>query len=840
LEKEQLLYSGPLGGGQASVPHINTHKMVHLVFRYIPPLFRNSVLGRFSLALFFFCTAVTLAGSCLLLFLSFQHDQKELGATLATIHQTTEKPFSSSLYHGRNEILDYLLQGIIGIPGIDAVTIERSDGSIFTAGSLGPGPHQVHQHPIIHFENGQQANVGQISIFANSDRIIANLKNKALTLFISFSLFTLLFIGFTAWLFYLTVGENLQTVVRYAEQLTSETLDRELELGFKKSPTREDNELTRLQDALNRMRESLRQTLATLREKESYLNIIVNSSSDAIILFNREGRRIFSNDRSLERLGMTTEEAFGSTYCELAYPDQEQSTLLDNAIQQVVRQETPQQIEFHRLTPEGLLTFELLLTPHENGQGQVESVVGISRDVTNRSRAEEILHKAFRHMPLLMTISEVATGEYIEVNDRFVTITGYSREETIGTTSIELGFISPETRQQILDTLNRVGYVDNMELQLKRADGQPLHALYFAETIDTKNGRKLLSAALDLTEQNKQDAIQRELEQQLQQAIKMEAIGTLAGGIAHDFNNILAAVLGYGQMAWEKLSDTDTARKDIKQVIDAGERAAALVRQILAFSRQGQEDFKPLKIQHLLKETLKMLRSVLPTTIGIDLRINPDCGMILADATQIHQIIMNLCTNAKQAIGSNNGTIKITLDETVLTKATPCVDGSYLQPDSYLFLEVSDTGRGMDVPLQKKIFDPFFTTKSLQEGTGLGLSITLGIVQKHGGGIVLKSVPDQGSAFGIYLPLTVKDGFDQSTTKKTIAVNGTERIIVVDDDVSIAKMLKNSLSRFGYTITSFTESAECLQYVIDHKNECDLIISCSRFTRKPSKYVVSR
>ena len=361
------------------------------------------------------------------------------------------------------------------------------------------------------------------------------------------------------------------------------------------------------------------------------------------------------------------------------------------------------------------------------------------------------------------------------------------------------------------------------ELDLKRKD----NVIFQAETIVFKimndDGKITGNSAVirDITARKK-------LEFQLQQSQKMEAVGTLAGGIAHDFNNILTAILGYTELSMLALPPkADQAKSDLQEVLKACERARQLVKQILTFSRHSEHERKPLRLQYIIKEALKLLRSSLPTTIEIRQDIDDDCGPILADPTQIHQIIMNLCTNAYHAMRNHGGVLGIAL--TSIDMDANYANGVIgFQPGKYLKLEISDTGSGIKPEFIEKVFEPYFTTKKKGEGTGLGLSVVHGIVNKHGGQITVYSEPGEGTTFKIYFPMLDLDGVDSNIDnpdKKVKLPHGTERLLVVDDEDVIINLNSLILKKLGYQVTGLTSSNEALQLFTKQPDAFDLVIT---------------
>jgi len=322
---------------------------------------------------------------------------------------------------------------------------------------------------------------------------------------------------------------------------------------------------------------------------------------------------------------------------------------------------------------------------------------------------------------------------------------------------------------------------------------------------------------------NKNITTQRKLETQLQQSQKMESIGTLAGGIAHDFNNILFPIVGYSEMLLEDISEESPYRDSLNKIYKSSLRAKDLVNQILTFSRQETNELKLIKVQSIIKDALKLMRSTIPTTIKIKSYIKTDCRAIKADPTQIHQIVMNLTTNAYHAMEENGGELKVNFKEIELGEQD--LTDLELKPGIYNCLIVADTGVGMDKDLTDKIFDPFFTTKKQGKGTGMGLSVVHGIVKNMDGAIHVYSEPGKGTEFHVYLPLGDPEKKQQETNVGMSIQGGTEHILLVDDEEVILTMGTKILERLGYQVTFFTQSIEALEAFSANPDGFDLIIT---------------
>lgn len=338
----------------------------------------------------------------------------------------------------------------------------------------------------------------------------------------------------------------------------------------------------------------------------------------------------------------------------------------------------------------------------------------------------------------------------------------------------------------------------------------------------------LLGISRDITAEKLAEREKLELQDKLKQAQKMEAIGTLAGGIAHDFNNILSAIIGYTQLAQLQPDISDQLKKYLVGISKGAERARQLVRQILTFSRKNEQNHEIIVFSEVVKESLDLLRCSLPSTITIKQDLN-SCCHILADATQLHQVVMNLCTNSYHAMQETGGIIKVTLNEIeVLKNSESPLPG--MKTGRYVQLSVSDSGKGMDKAVIDRIFDPYFTTKGPEAGTGLGLAVVHGIIKNHGGVIGVESQPDIGTTINVYLPLPDTAIHPLVTGEVNNRIDAYkpgkgEQILFVDDEPEIVKTTTNLLKLHGYDVTSFTSSKEALLFYEEHKELIDLVIT---------------
>ncbi|MDQ1256932.1 MAG: hypothetical protein QG656_1532, partial [Candidatus Hydrogenedentes bacterium] len=453
-----------------------------------------------------------------------------------------------------------------------------------------------------------------------------------------------------------------------------------------------------------------------------------------------------------------------------------------------------------------------------------DSIIGrvwFFRDITEHRRVEDErarLAMAVESIPEAVIVTDTE-GTIQYVNPAFEQITGYARSETIGNNPrmLKSGKQDDAFYKRLWETVAG-GQVWSDRFVNKRKDG----TLYDEEATISP----VLDAAGHTThyvgiKRDISDRIAAELRQQ--QAQKLEAVGTLAGGIAHDFNNILGIILGYGQMLLLDLPEDSPMREEVDQILAASERAKNLVRQILTFSRHGKEERQPLRLDLIVAEAVKFLRASIPSTILIRADVDRTCPMVLADPTQMHQILMNLCTNAYHAMQDQGGELNIDLKpfqvDSVFAETHPG-----LSEGAYVLLSVSDTGSGIDPSVMNRIFDPFFTTKPQGQGTGLGLATAHGIVSSHGGVISVYSELGKGSTFHVYLP-SIESGADDAPLTDEPIRGGHENILVVDDEPALARALDATLKRFGYTVVALTNSAEALTLFRSQPRRFDLIVT---------------
>ena len=430
--------------------------------------------------------------------------------------------------------------------------------------------------------------------------------------------------------------------------------------------------------------------------------------------------------------------------------------------------------------------------------------------------------------PLPMVITD-ANQDLLFLNEKFTRLFGYTLND-IPTAQAwwHMAYPDPEYRKKVRSS---------WEAAIEEAEGSSMDIGMQVWEITTKDqnirtcefnmvplGDMSLIVMNDITDRIAVEKQRVQLEKQLQQAQKMEAVGALAGGIAHDFNNILYPLIGFAQLLKEDIPKTSPLNESVDEILQASFRAKDLVQQILSFSRQMDQEAAPIKVQSIIKEAVRLSKSIIPATISIQYNVENDCVPVMADPTQIHQLVMNLITNAYHAMEKVGGELNISLNEKTLRN--PKSYGLDLPPGSYVCLSVKDSGVGMSEKILSRIFDPYFTTKGIAKGTGLGLSVVHGIVKNYKGDIYVTSTPGKGSEFKIYFPpahaTLVKD---ETFKEKSDDLKGSGRILLVDDEPHVIKIEKTRLEKLGYRVISMENPIEAFELFSARPGDFDLVIS---------------
>lgn len=483
----------------------------------------------------------------------------------------------------------------------------------------------------------------------------------------------------------------------------------------------------------------------------------------------------------------------------------------------------------------GVVAVQHYSNPEHFQKRDLDLLVAVSDQIAvaiERKRADEAVRESEeQYRELVQSANSIILRTDLQGRIHFLNefgqqLLGYSQQELCGRKVTET--IVPETESQgrdlqevMIDLYANPHKYANFENENVCRDGKRIWVLWTNKVVRNSQGemQELLSIGHDITEK-------KELEKQLNQAQKIEALGTLTGGIAHDFNNILGIILGYTEIAQVKLEAAHPVQESLNEVKAASLRARDIVSQLLAFTRKGEQKRQVLDIRPMVKEGLKMLRSTLPASIAFQISIADDLPNILTDATQIHQILVNLCTNAFHAMEAG-GELGVSLEKAVLHGFDTSF-GTNLAPGEYLKLSVSDTGQGIARENLERIFDPYFTTKEDGKGTGLGLAMAYSIVQSLHGDILVETRPGGGSCFYVILPAVSQDRICSQKTgvrRTESQLGGGEHLLLVDDEPDVVGMWMEGLELLGYAPKAFTSSQKALAYFKECHDQVDLVIT---------------
>ncbi len=577
----------------------------------------------------------------------------------------------------------------------------------------------------------------------------------------------------------------------------------------------------------------LRATQKQMTESKALLRSLIDAVPDLIWMKDLDGCYLGCNPPFEEFFGAKEAEIVGKT--DYDYVDKEQADFFrtqdKNALHSDGINVNEETLTFAEDSYQGI--FETIKCPLKEGTGKIIGVIGIARDITARKKTEEALIRSEERLKIAQRMGKIGNWEYtIEEQhfwgcDQAKQIYGLAAEKSsFSREDIEQYIPQRETVRKALDDLIEKGKPYDLEFAF-HPNGDFRQQKWIRATAELekdldRNPIKVVGVVQDITNLKKAEEEKLKATKRLQQAQKLESLGNLAGGIAHDFNNILSVILGYTELAFGNIARNQPVKDELQEVYTAGKRARDLVQQILTFARQQDDKLQPIQTDIIVKEALKFLRSTLPSDVKIVENIKSS-SLIMGNQTQIHQVVMNLCTNAAQAMASEGGILSVAMNN-VPSQKVPQHEFSLAQADEYIELKISDTGEGIPPEIIANIFEPYFTTKGVGEGTGLGLSVVHGILENHRGQIAVESQLGKGTVFSIYLPILLKLQSSEAPSVEKLP-QGSERILFVDDEVSITTMAGKMLESLGYEVVTRTSSVEALALITSKPDSFDVILT---------------
>jgi PAS domain S-box-containing protein len=562
------------------------------------------------------------------------------------------------------------------------------------------------------------------------------------------------------------------------------------------------------------------------------LRLVFAAMAEGVVLQDAEGK-IYACNPSAERiLGLTRDQMLGRSSIDARwrsiYEDGTPFPGEDHPAMISLRTGQPcNGVTMGIQKPKGELTWVLINSQplFKPGQKKPHSVMASFVEITDRIQGqrtlrevEQLFSKAFRESPEGISISTLAEGRYIEVNDAFLRLLGFERREVIGKTALELGvWVDPKERIEFVEHLRTGLGIQKREMTFRAKSGRILEVEVSADVVKLDNELCLLGISRDITERDM-------LEQQLRQAQKMEAIGNLAGGVAHDFNNLLGVILGYSELMLERLDPLDSLRKFIEEIKKASNAGASLTRQLLAFSRRQVVQPVMMDLNEAITNVETMLRRLIGEHIELLTVLDGELEKVVADPGQIEQIIMNLAVNARDAM-PDGGTLAIETRNAVIDQAF-AEHHLGAQPGPYVQISVRDTGMGMDETVQAHMFEPFFTTKGPGKGTGLGLATVYGIVNQNRGYIEVASQPGMGTSVAIYLPRAEVGARIVAPEVHAVGpLYGSETVLLVEDAKELREIGRTFMEHAGYEVLEASNGEAALGVARQHSGPIHLLLT---------------
>ena len=560
-----------------------------------------------------------------------------------------------------------------------------------------------------------------------------------------------------------------------------------------------------------------RRAQQALRESEELYRQLFEVESDALLLLDQESGKLLAANRAATRLyGYTREELLSKNRTDL-------SAEPELTLRACTEMQNFTPVRWHKRKDGTIFQVEIS-SCYFDLKGRTVSITAI-RDISDRRlmelalrKSEEKFHKAFQSNPAAIAIADLKSHKYIEVNGSFQALTGYSRDEMAGRSWDEVSlWVDHPHRDKSLALLMQEGKLLNCEFQFRRKDGVMRTGLLSAELLEIEGRPCAIAATVDVTDRLR-------LEASLRQAQKLESVGRLAGGVAHDFNNLLTIINGYSEIILKATHSSDPVHLHAQEIKKAGTRAAGLTAQLLAFSRKQMIQPKPLDVNVIVTDADRMLRRLIGEDIRLTTSLDPELGQVMADSDQIHQVIMNLVVNARDAM-PDGGELKIATGNVDLD-ASAVAAFTELVPGPYIMLTVSDSGIGMSEETKQNVFEPFFTTKEQGAGTGLGLATVYGIVRQSGGWIDVLSTPGQGSKFRIFLPrVETRAAADQPGAGTAMDMSGEETVLLVEDQEEVRKYVVAILESYGYRVLEATDGDQASVIAQKHDGSIDLLLT---------------
>lgn len=788
--------------------------------KFLTKTFAKGRIGRrLVLATIIFSSFITLLTTSYQLYFDYKNNIATIDGYFDLIENSYLESITTSVWMYDEKQISSQLDGLIKIPDMEHLEIKSGDDRFWSSGSL-KSKHKITHHFLLVFEHrNKEFEIGKLSATASLDNVYDRLIGKALSILISNAVRAFFVSCFILLIFHLLVTKRL---IRLSENLENIDLKKyPIEIEFKKSNRKNSiDEIDQVVYALGKTQQKLFDSYEELKQSQDELFQIFSMSIDLICIADiNTSTFVKVNPAFIDTLGFSEEELLSKSFLEFIHPEDVQST--QRAVDEDLKAgKTVLDFENRYVCKDGSYRWFRWVSQPQPEKGLTYA---IAHDITELKQSVSRLEES--HQRFLTVLDAIDAHIYVADMETYEILFMNARmqKDFDGDFTGDICWRSFRGENGKCPHCSNIGIVNSNgepEDTVTWQGKNPLTGKWYINhdrAIKWVDGRIVrLQISMDITEHKK-------TEEELRQAHKMEAVGTLAGGIAHDFNNILGIIVGNIELALEDIPEWNPARPNLDEVKTASLRAKNVVQQLLSFSRKSEQQKIPLKLASVLEESMKLLRASIPSNIEIKTDIQDPQTLIKADSTQIQQVLINLCTNAAHAMEINGGVLRLALKLKKIDKPIESLNNK-IPAGTYMRLMISDTGKGIPQNIMDKIFDPYFTTKDVGKGSGLGLSIVHGIVTNHDGGILIHSEPEKGTVIEILLPVDQSNRIVKHEIKAELP-KGNERILFIDDEESIVKVVSQMLTRLGYSVDSKINPLDALSDFKSAPDSFDLLIS---------------
>lgn len=789
---------------------------------------KNKIGYKLVIAIVLFSSFITLITTALQIYMDYNVEIKKINDYETLIKESYLKSISSSVWSYDEIQIDTQLKGILHIPNVEylEIILTKDKGARWSVGSVESENTITKEFSLWYNNNIKTINIGVLRAVISLDAVYSGLFIKAIEILISNAIQIFIISGFMLFIVQYLLTRHLYALSCWLRIVDIGKSFEKFELDRASFKSGINDELDEVVLAINQMQENLKTYLTDLTKSENKYKILTENIP--LKIFHKDTNSVYvaCNQNYAEDLNIESDQIVGKT--DFDFFPKELAAKYRSDDHHIMESKKIELFEEQYIAPgREEVTIRTIKAPIWDSNSNVIGLIGAFTDITELKMTKKALLQSERKFSRLIEglqnshffYSHDTSGHFTYLSSSITNILGYSDKEFLEHYTRYLTD-NPINQEAVLHTEMAIMGVQQppYEVEMLHKDGS-IRRLQLSEApVFDQDGKAVAveGIAHDITEIKK-------IEDQLRQAQKMEAIGALAGGIAHDFNNILNVILGYAEIAKDDALPESSMVENLSRVIQAGERAKDLISQILAFSRQSEHNSIPFQPASIVKEVVKMLRHAIPSTIEIHENIDPNSELILADPIQIHQILMNLCTNAFHAMEHTGGDLFISLQNRKIDSEDPILTSTSLVAGKYVELRVRDTGPGISPAIQDKIFNPYFTTKEVGKGSGMGLSIVHGIVKSYGGAITVETTPEKGAAFYLFFPVA-----ERGEAKEVIhepVRKGSERILFVDDEDFLVNIGKKMLEMLGYKVTVKQSSIEAMELFQNQPDQFDLIIT---------------